>query len=157
MFFVSQSNHVHCFLRSSIYFRFVMWVSIYNLIYIALERHVALVYPIHYKRITTRHIVIAILLIHGFNGICILPEAQLVRQITFRLRSVKRQNNNCFPQFQKNKKQQIHYITSYSYQLRLHNQRIGFLVPRIIVVVVNRTLTDWPAKLIENLVIIYIY
>ena len=58
-----------------------MWVSIYNLIYIAMERHTALIYPIQYKKITTKHAVMAFLFIYIFSGICILPEAQFVRYI----------------------------------------------------------------------------
>ena len=58
-----------------------MWLSIYNLIYIALETHAAFIYPIRYKKITTRHAVMAFLFMYIFSGICILPEAQFVRYI----------------------------------------------------------------------------
>ena len=42
------------------------------------------------------------------------------------------------------------FITSYSYQLRILNGRIGCLVPRISVVFVNRLITvaDWSEQLI---------
>ena len=61
------------------YCRFVIWVSIYNLICIAMERHTALVYPIFYKKTTKKHIAFVFGIIYVFCGISILPEAQFVK------------------------------------------------------------------------------
>ena len=56
-----------------------MWTSIHNLIFIALERHIAVIYPMRYKKVKVKHVALGLVFIYVLDFVLMLPNAQLVR------------------------------------------------------------------------------
>ena len=56
-----------------------MWASIHNLICIAMERHIAVIYPVRYKKVTIRHVVFGLVFVYVLDFVLMLPNAQLNR------------------------------------------------------------------------------